>query len=143
MAEKWKNCVTQRPDQGQHLPVLSYSKGPECCPSVRGTREKALPPIGSSVRFLLLLHVQEDNAEHEEAHHHGEGPSIVRVCRGDEAFILCVLQGTHRNLGEKQAFFLSLAVRKDRYNVLHPTDSLQSPEPVTLLKRQANGLFSG
>lgn len=36
--------------------------------------------MGSSVRFLLLLHVQEHNAEHEEANHHGEGTSVVGIC---------------------------------------------------------------
>lgn len=53
--------------------------------------------------------MQEDNAEHEEAHHHGEGSSVVWVRRGDETFVLRVLEGTHGHLGEKVAFLSSLA----------------------------------
>lgn len=70
-------------------------------------QEKA--PTGSSLRFLFLLHVQEDNAEHEEADHHGEGASIVGICRGDEPLVLCVLEGTHRHLAGERA---ALAVQQ-------------------------------
>lgn len=79
------------------------NEGPEHCLSLPGAGEKALPPTGSSVGFLLLLHVQEDDAEHEEANHHGEGTGIVRVRRRDETFVLCVLERTDRHLGGKRA----------------------------------------
>lgn len=51
-----------------------------------------------SVGLLLLLHVQEDDAEDEEPEHHGEGAGVVRVGRGDEALVLRVLQRPHRHL---------------------------------------------
>lgn len=60
---------------------------------------KGSSPAGRSVRFLLLFHVQEDDAEQEEAYHHGKGTGIIRVCGGDKTLVLRVLQGTHRHLG--------------------------------------------
>lgn len=62
----------------------------------------AAPPVKKLlVRFLLLFHVKEYDAEQEEAHHHGEGTGIVWICRRDKSLVLCVLEGTHRHLGEK------------------------------------------
>lgn len=42
--------------------------------------------------------MQEDDAEHEESNHHGEGAGVVGVRRGDEPFVLRVLEGPHRHL---------------------------------------------
>ena len=53
------------------------------------------PGLRCSVGLLLLLHVQEDEAEDEEAGHHGEGAGVVGVGRGDEALVLRVLQRPH------------------------------------------------
>lgn len=43
--------------------------------------------------------MQEDDAEHEESNHHGEGAGVVGVRRGDETFVLGVLEGTDGHLG--------------------------------------------
>lgn len=53
--------------------------------------------------------MQEDNAEHEEADHHGEGAGVVGICRGDEPLVLRVLEGTHGHLAGDRA---ALAVQQ-------------------------------
>ena len=68
----------------------SHENPPPLFPGVQG----ASPSVG----LLLLLHVQEDDAEDEEPEHHGEGAGVVGVGRGDEALVLCVLQRPHGHL---------------------------------------------
>lgn len=59
--------------------------------------------ISLSIGFFLLFHVQEDDAEHEESNHHGEGTGVVGVRRGDETFVLGVLERTDGHLGGDRA----------------------------------------
>mmetsp|Transcript_24995 Transcript_24995/g.80540 ORF Transcript_24995/g.80540 Transcript_24995/m.80540 type:complete len:610 (-) Transcript_24995:461-2290(-) len=47
---------------------------------------------------LDILVVQEHKAEHEEAAHHGQGARVVRERGRDEALILVVAEGPHRDL---------------------------------------------
>lgn len=60
--------------------------------------------FSSLVWLFLVFHVEENDAEDEEACHHGEGAGVVWECWGDETLILGVLQGAHRHLqqGEEQ-----------------------------------------
>jgi len=43
--------------------------------------------------------VEEDEAEEEEAEHHGEGGRVIRISGDDEAFVLSVLQRSNGDLG--------------------------------------------
>ena len=44
---------------------------------------------------VLLLVVQEDEGEHEDARHHAEGGGVVGVGLPDEALVLVVAEGDH------------------------------------------------
>ena len=42
--------------------------------------------------------IEEDYAEHKHTAHHGESTRVVWVRRRDKPLVLCVQEGTHRNL---------------------------------------------
>ena len=86
---KKKKKTTRKAEETQ-----SYENPPTLLPGVQGA--------SLSVGLLLLLHVQEDNAEDEEPEHHGEGAGVVGVGRGDEALVLRVLQWPHGHLRRQQ-----------------------------------------
>ena len=46
--------------------------------------------------------MEEDEAEEEEAEHHGEGGRVIRISGDDEAFVLSVLQRSNGDLVEER-----------------------------------------
>lgn len=82
-----------------HFPMALNKTDPNQPTPVKSGCLLCSVPGSGSIRLLLLLHVQEDDAKEEEPSHHGEGAGVVGIGRGDEALILRVLEWPHRHLG--------------------------------------------